>query len=603
MFKSLTRLAFLVLVTAHFTGCGGGGGSDGAASSTAPTYTVTYEGNGSTGGSVPADTNKYAAGKTVTVLGNTGNLAKTGFSFAGWNTQADGNGTTYTPAQTFAMGSANVTLYAKWTTNPTYTVTYNGNGNTGGTIPTDAVHYETGQMASVLNNSGSLVKTGNDFAGWNTQADGSGTTYAASQTFAMGTANVTLYALWTANQLDPTFDGDGKVVDLTPNISKSASDVAVQTDGKILVAGNSTGPFLTRYNTDGTLDTTFGSSGSRDFSGVLAGKVTAIAIQPSDQKIVVAGYGDSGDLIVGRLAANGDPDMSFGLGSYQGIDLGTAYDTATAVTIQPDGGIVVVGFTGTNPDGNGVIAEDIALARLDANGALDTSFGTGGMVITGLAGSSDAAYAVAIQPDGAIVVAGSSEVNGTGNLDIVLLRYNSDGTLDNTFGTSGYGYVTTDLGAFEAGMSVVIQPSDNKIVVAGYSEMNGYAFVLARYNTDGSPDSNFGDTGVVTTAIKPFYNFALDLAIQSDGKLVAAGSVGDVDSITSSLTNQDFALARYNTNGTLDTTFGGDGMVVTDFGGESEAQAIAIKADGKIVAAGRVVTSGDSDVAIAVYTP
>jgi uncharacterized protein (TIGR02145 family)/uncharacterized repeat protein (TIGR02543 family) len=174
-----------------------------------PTYAVTYNGNGSTSGSAPADVNAYLQGATVTVLGNTGNLAKTGFTFAGWNTAADGSGTSYAVAATFAMGSANVTLYAKWTQSPTYTVTYSGNGNTTGTAPIDPNAYLQGATVTVAANTGSLAKTGVTFAGWNTAADGSGTSYAAAATFAMGTANITLYAKWTVSILTVKFNSNG----------------------------------------------------------------------------------------------------------------------------------------------------------------------------------------------------------------------------------------------------------------------------------------------------------------------------------------------------------------------------------------------------------
>ena len=164
-----------------------------------PTYAVTYNGNGNTGGTVPIDPGAYVTGATVTVKTNSGTLVKTSATFAGWNTAADGSGTSYAAASNFTMGSANVTLYATWTVNPTYTVTYSGNGNTAGTVPTDPGAYVTGATATVKMNSGTLVKTGATFAGWNTAADGSGTSYAAASTFTMGSANVTLYATWTVN--------------------------------------------------------------------------------------------------------------------------------------------------------------------------------------------------------------------------------------------------------------------------------------------------------------------------------------------------------------------------------------------------------------------
>jgi uncharacterized repeat protein (TIGR02543 family) len=160
------------------------------------TYTVTYNGNGATGGTVPIDTTNYEQGQSFYVLGNTGNLVQTNFSFTGWNTMANGSGTTYYPGAPYTMGSSNLTLYAMWTANPTYTVTYNRNGATGGTVPIDTTNYEQEQTVTVLGNSGNLIQTGYTFAGWNTMADGSGTTYTPGQTFMIGSSNVTLYVMW-----------------------------------------------------------------------------------------------------------------------------------------------------------------------------------------------------------------------------------------------------------------------------------------------------------------------------------------------------------------------------------------------------------------------
>ena len=169
------------------------------------TYFVTYDSNGSTGGTVPADSGAYLASATVTVLGNTGNLVKAGSTFVGWNTLADGTGTDRAVASTFVISAANVTLYAKWTTNPTYSVTYNGNGSTGGTVPADSGAYQSGTTVTVLGNTGTLVKAGSTFIGWNTLADGTGTDRAAASTFAIGAANVTLYAKWTPAQYTLTY--------------------------------------------------------------------------------------------------------------------------------------------------------------------------------------------------------------------------------------------------------------------------------------------------------------------------------------------------------------------------------------------------------------
>ena len=170
-------------------------------SSSPDPVSVTYDGNGADSGSVPIDTTNYLAGQTVTVAENSGNLVRAGYSFTGWNTAPDGSGTGYAPGATFAMGSANVTLYAQWTKLPTYVVTYDGNYSTGGSVPSDTTNYLAGQTVTVAENSGNLVWFGYSFSGWNTAPDGSGTGYAPGTTFAMGSTNVSLYAMWTNAQL------------------------------------------------------------------------------------------------------------------------------------------------------------------------------------------------------------------------------------------------------------------------------------------------------------------------------------------------------------------------------------------------------------------
>ncbi|NBC71902.1 InlB B-repeat-containing protein [Paenibacillus sacheonensis] len=222
-----------------------------------PTYTVTYNGNGSTGGTVPTDSNPYAQHATVTVLGNTGSLVKTGSTFAGWNTVANGSGTSYVEGATFTMAAANVTLYAQWTADPTYTVTYNGNGSTGGTVPTDSNPYAQHATVTVLGNSGSLVKTGSTFAGWNTSANGSGTSYVEGATFTMAAANVTLYAQWTA---DPTYtvtyNGNGSTGGTVPTDSHSYVQHATVTvlgdTGSLAKTGSTFAGWNTAANGSGT---------------------------------------------------------------------------------------------------------------------------------------------------------------------------------------------------------------------------------------------------------------------------------------------------------------------------------------------------------------
>ncbi|TFG60247.1 MAG: hypothetical protein E4H36_12400, partial [Spirochaetales bacterium] len=172
--------------------------------------TVTYNGNGNTGGTVPADPARYEEGASVTVPDNTGNLTRTGYMFAGWNTQADGGGIAYTAGETFTMGTSDVILYAAWPV-ISYTVTYNGNGNTGGTVPADPGRYEEGASVVMPGNTGTLVKGGFYFAGWNTQADGGGTAYTAGQTLTMGAADITLYAKWSVYSIGDTGPAGGYI--------------------------------------------------------------------------------------------------------------------------------------------------------------------------------------------------------------------------------------------------------------------------------------------------------------------------------------------------------------------------------------------------------
>jgi len=176
-----------------------------------PTYMVIYDANGSTG-IVPVDANHYLPGSTVTVKSNV-SLAMTGYTFAGWNTKADGSGTARAAGSTFTMDSANVILYAQWTLNPTYTVTYDPNGGTGST-PEDNNNYLPGATVTVKDSS-TLTRTCYSFSGWNTKADGSGTTRVIGSTFTMGSADVILYAQWTEIPVstwyeDADDDGYGK---------------------------------------------------------------------------------------------------------------------------------------------------------------------------------------------------------------------------------------------------------------------------------------------------------------------------------------------------------------------------------------------------------
>jgi uncharacterized repeat protein (TIGR02543 family) len=159
------------------------------------TFGITYNGNGSTGGSVPVDPSQYRLGSPITVRGNTGVLVRTGYQFSGWNTRADGTGTAYAPDAILSMGTEAITLYAQWTL-LTYGITYDGNGATSGTVPVDSSAHAPGATVPLLANTGNLEKAGSQFNGWNEQADGSGTHRAAGGSMSMPASNVRLFAEW-----------------------------------------------------------------------------------------------------------------------------------------------------------------------------------------------------------------------------------------------------------------------------------------------------------------------------------------------------------------------------------------------------------------------
>jgi uncharacterized delta-60 repeat protein len=279
------------------------------------------------------------------------------------------------------------------------------------------------------------------------------------------------------------------------------------------------------------------------------------------------------------LAAPGDLDPSFGTGGTVITSFGGT-DVASAVVIQPDGKLVVAGRT--NIAGNTVFA----LARYNPNGSLDPSFGSGGLVTTDF-GSTDQAFAIALQGDGKIVTAGRR------GSDVIVARYNADGSQDTLFASNGR--VVTNFGATELALALVIQP-DGKIVVAGRTNKpapNGnFDFALARYEVGGAIDNTFGTLGLVTTDFGGSVDRAFAMALQPDGKLVVAGD-----------SDANFALARYNSNGSLDAGFGSAGKVITSFGGIDQASAVIVQPDGKILVAGQTDTGISIDFALARYMP
>ena len=300
---------------------------------------------------------------------------------------------------------------------------------------------------------------------------------------------------------------------------------------------------------------------------------------------------------VTAFAAPGELDPAFGGAGKVISQISDSTDFAAAVAIQPDGKIVVAG------EAVNAGTDDFFVARYNSNGTLDPTFGSGGKVVTDFNNRDNAAYAVALQSDGKIVAGGYAKNASFSNV-FALARYNPNGTLDTTFGVNGR--TTLSFTNINDVISSVIILPDGKILAAGSTFVNtlttGIDFSLARFNADGTLDTTFADNGKLTTAIGAGNksDYLRDAKLQPDGKIVAAGY-----SVTQFTTSDgDMALVRYNPNGTLDASFGSNGKVVTDFqGGHDEAQAVVIQPDGKIVAGGLATTSTIYDFALARYNP
>ncbi|PYJ06952.1 MAG: hypothetical protein DMF06_17020, partial [Verrucomicrobia bacterium] len=467
----------------------------------------------------------------------------------------------------------------------TYTLSFNGNGNTGGTAP-GAVDFDS--LAGVLG-PGTLVRNGFQFVGWNTAANGSGTEYFPGQSFIIG-ADTTLFAQWAAlvcdpGGLDPTFGTNGKVTtDIQGDFDK-ARGVAIQADGKIVVAGSALNGAnidfaVLRYNTNGTLDTSFDGDG-KAITPVLSSDdlALAVAIQP-DGKIVAAGFAinvGTDDFAVVRYNTDGSLDPTFDSDGKATFNIVPTFnDIATAVAIQPDGKIVVAGFSNNGSD------EDFTVIRLTDVGALDPTFNAIGITTFPIQSNNDAANAVAIQSDGKIVVAGYTETGS--QKDFGVARLTSTGVLDPSFDFDGKVASSIKVGD-DIANSVAIQP-DGKIVAAGLARDSGpdTDFAAIRYNSDGTLDDSFDTDGRVIATVASPNDVGRSVALQPDGKIVIAGE-------TNNGSNLDFGVVRLNTNGSLDLSFDLDGKAIIDFQNSSDtAYSAAVQADG------RIVVVGDSDV-------
>jgi uncharacterized delta-60 repeat protein len=408
--------------------------------------------------------------------------------------------------------------------------------------------------------------------------------------------------------LDPTFGTGGKVL---TNIGASAvtgRGMAIQSDGKIVVAGatnlNDPGSdfVVVRYNTDGTLDTTFDSDGkvTTDFNSK-SDAAFAVAIQ-ADGRIVVAGVsgtnGSDGDFAIARYNSDGSLDSTFDSDGRVVTDFGSLNDEAFSVAIASTGKIVVAGSTSSR---NG----DFAIARYLADGSLDSAFDSDGLVTTdafctgNCSNTFDRGRGVGISTDGKIVVAGDAQGTASGSaVRFAAARYLDSGAPDSSFGL--FGRATLNIsgccGSGAMATAMALQPDGKIVVVGGYSQFSNQplkGLAVNRFTANGTFDSSFNDTNVTIPNAGSNSYQPNSVALQPDGKIVAAGNYGS-----------GFLVARYLPTGSLDVFFGSNGIITTAMNPAATsggAFAVGVQADGKIVAAGHQQSATAGEIAVARY--
>jgi uncharacterized delta-60 repeat protein len=386
---------------------------------------------------------------------------------------------------------------------------------------------------------------------------------------------------------DPNFAGNGVLYFNYGSDGSYAQDILVDDDGIIWIAGyryNSAQQMgLSKILPDGNLDTSFdfdGSVGVNIEGGTAA--ATRMAMQ-EDGKIVLVGYSEhnGGDFGAARFNPDGSLDNSFGGGDGRlTIDFASS-DYAAGVAIQEDGKIVLAGYTYESSQ------YKFALARLNQDGTLDANFDGDGKLTTAFSGE-DAAFDLRILDDGKILVAGYNQV-GT-YYDYALARYNPDGSLDLSFGTNGV--VTVDVNdLFETAQSMDIQ-ADGKILLGGWS---GDGMASVRFNPDGTLDNSYSFDGETYTVVGTYASGA-DIIAQPDGKVLLAGYGYDDDNGV-----YGFAIVRYLNDGLLDPEFGENGILLLDIAEDLEndfATGIALQPDGMIVVTGYSSIGGESQTVV-----
>ncbi len=398
-------------------------------------------------------------------------------------------------------------------------------------------------------------------------------------------------------ELDTTWSSDGKVSTAIGAGNERGYAVALDSSGRAVVAGYSyngtNNDFaIARYTTSGVLDTDFSSDGliTVDVSAGGNDIAYAIAIQ-SDGKILVGGQaGSTGNLnfAVIRLSTSGALDDSYGAGGIMTANFNNQDDIVRAMALDSNGKLVVTGPS-TSLTGN----MRFAVVRFNTDGSLDTSFDTDGKATYQPVSEADNdAYAIAIQSNGKIVVAGGTV---SGSYQFSVMRISSAGALDTTFDTDGYALVDVT-GGTDIAKAMKIDSSGN-IVLAGSN--SGSTMTVVKLSSAGALDTAFDTDGIATVDIGTGADDAAALAIDSSGYIIVAGFATNTD--------KDFGLARLSSTGSLDATFDGDGKIATDYAlgatNHNSIFGLALQSDGKIVAVGDYDTGANADLAVFRYWP
>ena len=402
----------------------------------------------------------------------------------------------------------------------------------------------------------------------------------------------------TGGALDTTFGTQGFAMTSIAGVDDAVRAVAIQSDGKIVVAGYSNNGTnrdfaVARYTTAGALDPTFNATNAIPGIATVSfgggnDEAYAVAIQ-SDGKIVVAGndynFGYQ-RFALARFNTDGTLDSAFDTDGKATLQIENA-SFGRALAIDANGKILVGGYAmPLTASGTWVFA----LARFTTAGAPDTTFGINGIRTTAIGSSDDRINAIAIQSTGSIVATGYSI--GATFKTFALARYTSAGTLDTSFGSSGI--TTTPVTIYDnLATGLVIQGGDAILVAGGAYNGTSNDFALARYDSAGLLDTAFGSSGVVTTNWAGNNDGANCLVLQNDGKILLGGS-----------SSTSMAFARYTTSGGLDTSFGTSGKLLADFGtGTSAINAMAVQGNGRVVAGGYFTGTSDTRFGLVRFYP